>query len=365
MSIRFLDSPEFNITYGKQYITKPFVSSIVELFGSEDPRERDYLKTILHRIYGKFLPLRSFIRKSIKNLFIEFVYDTDRANGICEMLEIFGSIVNGFSLPLKEEHTDFLMKALMPLHTPKSLPLYHPQLIFCVIEYLEKDKSLTVPVVKRLIRYWPVVNSFKEVLFLTELEDILSIVDADIFKQIMEVVFKRYAKCIESSHFQVSEKTFSFWGRENIYRLVSKNVDVIFPILFESLYYNARCHWHKIIRSMSCYSLKMFKDMNNEVFNSTINEYHRRYLEEEKNEIDIKIDDQDGVSESRDSDKKLRRKSLLPIDRLTIEAMVEHVQERQTPAPDVQDLDFDYDETDSDIDWQSDSFSSGSISDSN
>lgn len=30
----------------------------LELFSSEDPRERDYLKTILHRIYGKIMALR-------------------------------------------------------------------------------------------------------------------------------------------------------------------------------------------------------------------------------------------------------------------------------------------------------------------
>ncbi len=31
-------------------------------------------------------------------------------NGIAELLEIFGSIVNGFTLPLKDEHKAFLMK---------------------------------------------------------------------------------------------------------------------------------------------------------------------------------------------------------------------------------------------------------------
>lgn len=36
-----------------------FVVRILELFDSEDPRERDYLKTILHRIYGKFMMHRS------------------------------------------------------------------------------------------------------------------------------------------------------------------------------------------------------------------------------------------------------------------------------------------------------------------
>ena len=42
---------------------------LLDLFDSEDPRERDFLKTILHRIYGKFLGLRAFIRKHINNIF--------------------------------------------------------------------------------------------------------------------------------------------------------------------------------------------------------------------------------------------------------------------------------------------------------
>lgn len=39
-----------------------FIQKMVELFDSEDPRERDYLKTILHRIYGKFMTLRTYTR---------------------------------------------------------------------------------------------------------------------------------------------------------------------------------------------------------------------------------------------------------------------------------------------------------------
>ena len=45
------------------------VLQLLELFDSEDPRERDFLKTTLHRIYGKFLGLRAHIRKQISNIF--------------------------------------------------------------------------------------------------------------------------------------------------------------------------------------------------------------------------------------------------------------------------------------------------------
>ena len=51
-----------------------FYLQLLELFDSEDPRERDFLKTVLHRIYGKFLGLRAFIRKQINNIFLRWVH---------------------------------------------------------------------------------------------------------------------------------------------------------------------------------------------------------------------------------------------------------------------------------------------------
>lgn len=33
-----------------------------------------------------------------------FIFETERHNGVAELLEILGSIINGFALPLKEEH---------------------------------------------------------------------------------------------------------------------------------------------------------------------------------------------------------------------------------------------------------------------
>lgn len=70
----------------------------------------------MHRIYGKFLNLRAYIRKQINNIFYTFIYETEHHNGIAELLEVLGSVINGFSTPLKEEHKTFLMRVLLPLH---------------------------------------------------------------------------------------------------------------------------------------------------------------------------------------------------------------------------------------------------------
>jgi serine/threonine-protein phosphatase 2A regulatory subunit B' len=117
----------------------------------------------LHRIYGKFLGLRAFIRKQTNNIFLRFVYETEKFNGIAELLEILGSIINGFAIPLKEEHKLFLQRVLIPLHKTHSLQTYHPQLAYCVVQFLEKDPTLTEAVLAGLLRYWPKTCSFKEV----------------------------------------------------------------------------------------------------------------------------------------------------------------------------------------------------------
>ena len=67
--LRFLESPDFQPNVAKRHIDSQFVLRLLDLFDSEDPRERDFLKTVLHRIYGKFLGLRAFVRKQINNVF--------------------------------------------------------------------------------------------------------------------------------------------------------------------------------------------------------------------------------------------------------------------------------------------------------
>ena len=135
----------------------------------------------------------------------------------------------------------FLTKALMPLHKPKCVGMYHQQLAYCVTQvppctvnaskacsgmptsrltaslqtcvpracavtcvrlqhsgasaarahcdargaaphsqtlnsqFVEKEPTLAEPVLRALLRFWPLTNSQKEVLFLGELEEILEI----------------------------------------------------------------------------------------------------------------------------------------------------------------------------------------------
>uniref|UniRef100_A0A8D3A2E0 Serine/threonine protein phosphatase 2A regulatory subunit n=1 Tax=Scophthalmus maximus TaxID=52904 RepID=A0A8D3A2E0_SCOMX len=289
--LRFLESPDFQPNIAKKYIDQKFVMQLLDLFDSEDPRERDFLKTTLHRIYGKFLGLRAYIRKQINNIFYSFIYETEHHNGIAELLEILGSIINGFALPLKEEHKIFLLKVLLPLHKVKSLSVYHPQLAYCVVQFLEKDSTLTEPTVMALLKYWPKTHSPKEVMFLNELEEILDVIEPSEFVKVMEPLFRQLAKCVSSPHFQVAERALYYWNNEYIMSLISDNAAKILPIMFPALYRNSKTHWNKTIHGLIYNALKLFMEMNQKLFDDCTQQFRAEKTKwKEREEAWLKIE---------------------------------------------------------------------------
>ncbi|EEB08213.2 protein phosphatase regulatory subunit Par2 [Schizosaccharomyces japonicus yFS275] len=279
--IKFLESPDFSTSKAKPYIDHKFFTRLLSLFDTEDPRERDLLKTTLHRIYGKFLNLRCYIRKSMNFVFFQYIYEQERFNGIAELLEILGSIVNGFAIPLKEEHKTFLTRVLIPLHKAKTLYLYHPQLAYCIVQFLDKDSTLTKDVVLGLLKYWPRVNSAKEIMFLNEIEDIFEVLEPSEFPNIQVPLFQQLSKSIASSHFQVAERALCLWNNEYFTSLVSDNLPTILPIIYPTLYENSKNHWNRTIQSMTYGVLRMFIDLNPALFDKVVTE-HQRKLNEQK-----------------------------------------------------------------------------------
>ena len=55
------------------------------------------------------------------NLLLRVTYESDSHNGLTEVLEIFSSVVSGYTVPLKSEHKSFFVKVMVPLHKVKCL----------------------------------------------------------------------------------------------------------------------------------------------------------------------------------------------------------------------------------------------------
>lgn len=271
--LRFVASTETDAKLAKRYIDHSFVLRLLELFDSEDQREREYLKTILHRVYGKFMVHRPFIRKAINNIFYRFIFETEKHNGIAELLEILGSIINGFALPLKEEHKLFLVRALIPLHKPKCVAMYHQQLMYCITQFVEKDFKLSDTVIRGLLKYWPVTNSGKEVMFLGELEEVLEATQAAEFQRCMVPLFHQIGRCLNSSHFQVAERALFLWNNDHIRNLIIQNRKVILPLIFPLLEKNTRGHWNQAVQSLTLNVRKIFSDADQGLFDECLENF--------------------------------------------------------------------------------------------
>ncbi|ORX71361.1 protein phosphatase 2 regulatory subunit B, gamma isoform, isoform CRA_f [Linderina pennispora] len=280
--LRFLESGDFNNGLARSFIDQAFTTQLLDLFDCEDVRERELLKTVLHRIYGKMLGMRSFIRRSINNIFLQFIYETQRHNGIAELLEILGSIINGFTVPLKEEHKNFLHRVLLPLHKARPMGLYHPQLTYCTVQFLEKDPALATTIIKAMLRYWPKVNSPKEVMFLNELEEILDVIEPTQFTKICQPMFQQLVRCIVSPHFQIAERTLGMWRNQYIVNLITDNNHLILPVTLAGIYQHSRSHWNRTIHNQVYQTLRFFVNVNEDVFDQCLSEFRKTRDQERK-----------------------------------------------------------------------------------
>eukprot|EP00924_Labyrinthula_sp_SR-Ha-C_P016556 augustus_masked-scaffold_6-processed-gene-7.7-mRNA-1 protein AED:0.01 eAED:0.01 QI:0/-1/0/1/-1/1/1/0/496 len=271
--LRLVVCPYLSVKYSKKsgLFDQYFILKLLYLFESADPRERDYLKSILHRLYGKFFTHRRFIREQIGNVFITFLNEDIQHMGIAELLEILGSIINGFALPLKKEHKKFLRNCLLPLHKSNFYATYQHQLTYSLVQYIEKDKSIALHVLKNLFYLWPWSSSTKQQNFLNELEEVLEAmhpldpVSLQVLKESGGLLFQTLSQIIASDHFQVAEKALFLWNNASLNTngcLSFVYAEDALPILYRGLMKNideSHPHWNPTVSSLSEGVLSLYK----------------------------------------------------------------------------------------------------------
>jgi serine/threonine-protein phosphatase 2A regulatory subunit B' len=225
------------------------------------------------------------------------VYETERHNGSGELLEILGSIINGFALPLKKEHIFFMKHALLPLHKPKCVALYHQQLSYCVTQFVEKDPATGVFIINGLVKYWPWASTSKQVLFLNELEEVMELITDSVFQTVIDPLILTISQCVSSQHFQVAERALFLWNNEHLVQngcLSKKLSPMVLPRIYGALYKNAQFgmesageqiaedidepHWNTTVEGLTQNVLKLYMDYDISLFD----EVQRHYINDEQ-----------------------------------------------------------------------------------
>lgn len=97
----------------KTFITPLFIQQFLDLFDSQLPSEREFLKNIFHKMYAKVVPRRKMMRRAMDQMFQILIHETHKFNGASEILDILASIISGYAMPLRDEHIKFFNNIIL------------------------------------------------------------------------------------------------------------------------------------------------------------------------------------------------------------------------------------------------------------
>lgn len=69
----------------------------------------------------------------------------------------------------------------------------------CMKNFIEKDRNLGIDLIVGLLKYWPITNPAKEVVFISEIEEILELVAPEADKRFNEYGPKLLSQLVRTS----------------------------------------------------------------------------------------------------------------------------------------------------------------------
>lgn len=220
----------------KIYITYDFTNKLINLFKSDIKYERNKLKFIIHDLYSKLISRRIMIRGIIFNYFNFWIIRLNKTNGEAELLDVMSSIISGFSIPLRYEHTNFFNNILIPLHK-KNCEHYFENLNRCIILYLEKDSNLAYILLENLFKLFHTHNYKIKLLFLEEIELILDYIDIQKINNYVDQLMNIIVGCFTEYNIDLKNKTLSFFKNDIFISIIKTYKNISFNIIVPKLNY--------------------------------------------------------------------------------------------------------------------------------
>ena len=114
--------------------------------------------------------------------------------------------------------------------------------------FLTKDRTLAIPLLEGLLKFWPFANCIKETLFLTELQEVLEVCEVDKIEHLIPKLFRRIVLCIGGIHLQVADRAMCFFENDYFLNILKSYKNKTFPMLVPVIVNLADNHWHKILQ---------------------------------------------------------------------------------------------------------------------
>jgi serine/threonine-protein phosphatase 2A regulatory subunit B' len=235
------------------------------------------------------------IRKAMNETFYTLIHETHKFNGAAELLDILASIISGFAVPLRDEHVIFFKNVIIPLHKVQTCSQFYEQLLRCSMLFLTKDRTLAIPLLEGLLKFWPFANCVKETLFLTELQEVLEVCEVEKVEPLILPLFKRIVKCIGGIHLQVADRAMCFFENDYFLNILKTYKTETFPMLVPVIVDLAENHWHKILQESLIALKTILKEIDPYAFEESLKmptkerkQYQVKQTEDDRTTYDAK-----------------------------------------------------------------------------
>ncbi|OHT07047.1 hypothetical protein TRFO_24691 [Tritrichomonas foetus] len=256
----FLTNRQFKCEFCKDETLK-IVRKLPPLFNCPDAREREKLKNIFFLFYRNFPFHRNDFRSAIAN----YVYSSVECGfiGIADLLSIFIPIFT--SLSVESAQQEFI-SAILPFHKVPYLHHFFPTLYVIATTVVASLPHLTPLLFDYLLSIWPQTSPQKTILFLTEIEGIISLSPKEIVAQIIMPITLVMRRSILDANLSVVERTFVLWECEKLRDLLIENAVSTFPILLPPTLKVANSHWSSDLQSLANSVLQLMQTTKPEYF---------------------------------------------------------------------------------------------------
>jgi serine/threonine-protein phosphatase 2A regulatory subunit B' len=235
-----------------EFVNEALLIQLMKLTRRQNPNEREMVLYLLHRVYAASVSLRVTLRQYIARDFSNFVdgSKSDRNHpGIKELLMLMQSIVSGFQTPLKETHTKYFQEHVLPLFTTSSLDEFGQELLVCVANFIQKERSLITEVVRFLIEKFPVTQQ-TDIVF-NILADLTPCLTNEEFSQVQVVMYSFLVSCSKHQQIEIAEAGLSIMIHPTFLERIKMNIHIAYPLMCTQLQQNAVCHWNAKVNQMS------------------------------------------------------------------------------------------------------------------
>ncbi|ETO21607.1 hypothetical protein RFI_15596, partial [Reticulomyxa filosa] len=249
---RIINSNEVTAAIMEKYMPGSFLRNFVELFGSEDGRERGYVTMILHKMYGRCLKLRTHIIDLISYYLLRIIYspDTEHFNGVTELLQIICSIIPGLTVPVKDSWQKFLrIQQLIPKKKNKTKVSWSSKILGGIDAMLRQLCGERRP--RRGNNPWRIASILAEAvprereIFIMEVVNIINVLlnhqdgfDFPSYKQILMASAEQLTQCMRSTRQPVAERAIAAWKEVPMQQLVDYDRKSFLPPLIEAFFWN-------------------------------------------------------------------------------------------------------------------------------